>query len=101
MKRKNAKMSNAKYREYKAANIPSKVILLRMAAIDALNILDELLLDWKDRILDKGVNAKEHIKTIEALRKIYLKRLLGEMQPKVDTRADGLKVRRLGKGGSK
>lgn len=80
---KYAKMTTADYRKYKSAQIPDRILEFRMPAMEALNTLDDLVECWKEKVLDKGSNAKIHLETIEGLRKVYLKRLLGEMQPKV------------------
>lgn len=68
-------------REAKQAGIHCNIYNFKMKALDALNILDDLLTDWQQKLyLDDTHNqVVANIKTIEKWRKVYLKRLLGEM----------------------
>ena len=65
----------------KNAGIHYNIYSLKIKAIDALVILDDLLSDWSDQLYqdDNHNQVVANIKTIEEWRKVYLKRLLGEM----------------------
>jgi hypothetical protein len=67
-------------RKAKQAGIHCNIYNLKLKALDALNILDDLLADWNDKLYldDTHKQVVANIKTIEEWRKLYLKRLLEE-----------------------